>query len=60
MTVKETVRQIVDRMPDDAKIDDFMQALYVQAKLYKGLEQVENGEVISHEQAKERLSKWLQ
>ena len=59
MTTKERAIETISQMPDDATIGDIMAELYVQLKIEKGLQQLDAGEVISHEEAMKRLSKWL-
>jgi hypothetical protein len=55
-TAKEEARMLVEQMPDRATWDDIMYAFYVEKKLAKALGEAAEGEVISHEAAKERLS----
>lgn len=55
--VKEQVRQIVDKMPEDATWDDLMYELYVKQKVATAEEAVEVGKVVSHEEARKRMGK---
>ncbi|MHB1155619.1 MAG: hypothetical protein ACYC26_02145 [Phycisphaerales bacterium] len=59
MTVKETARQIIDRLPDDASIEDVINALYVRAKFEAGEQQIKQNRGIPHEQARQRIAKWV-
>jgi len=36
-----------------------MESIYVQQMITKGIEQLDKGEFISHEDLKERFKKWL-
>ena len=54
-SAKETVRQIIDRLPDQATWDDIMYELYVKQKIEAGLKAVEEGRTIPHEEMKRRL-----
>ena len=54
-TPKEAARQIIDHLPDQATWDDIMYELYVKEKIEEGLKAVEEGRVVSHEDAKKRL-----
>jgi len=57
---KETVRDLLDRLPDDCTLDDVLYHLYVIQSIDRGLEDVEAGRTISHEQVAEELRrKWL-
>lgn len=46
---KQLLREAVDHVPEDATIEDVMERLYFLAKLARGLEAADRGEVISHE-----------
>jgi S-ribosylhomocysteine lyase LuxS involved in autoinducer biosynthesis len=59
MSGKQDVQQVVDALPDEATLDDAIHALYLRAMLDRAEDDVRNGRVLSHEQAKKRLAKWL-
>ena len=59
MTIKEKVQKIVNNLPDDASIEEAMQRLLLLAKVERGIEQADAGQTLSHEQAKEKMAKWL-
>ena len=50
MTTKETVRALLDRLPDDCSLDDVLYHLYVVQAIGRGLADSEAGRVIPHEQ----------
>ncbi|TAK60627.1 hypothetical protein [Methylobacter sp.] len=54
-TAKQAAKQIIDRVSDQATWDDIMYELYVRQKIEKGLSAVDEGRVISSEEAKKRL-----
>lgn len=54
-TAKEMVRQLIEHLPDTATFDDIMYELYVRQKIEAGLEAVNEGRTIPHEEAKRRL-----
>ncbi len=58
-TAKEIVKEILDRLPDDATFEDISYEIYVRQSINKGLEQSENGESIPHDIAMKRFEKWL-
>jgi predicted transcriptional regulator len=60
MTTKQRAVEIISRLPDEATITEIMEELYVQMKVERGLQQVEQGELVEHSQVKERLAKWLE
>jgi predicted transcriptional regulator len=57
--MKEKVVQAVQALPDDASIEDAMERLYLLAKIERGIQQADAGELIAHELVKERMTKWL-
>ena len=59
MTTKEKVIQAVQALPDDASIEDAMERLLLLAKIERGIQQADAGELIPHEKVKERMAKWL-
>jgi predicted transcriptional regulator len=54
-TAKESARQTVDGLPDQATWEDIMYELYVKQKIEAGLKAVEEGRAIPHEEMKRRL-----
>jgi len=60
MTVKDTVRALLDRLPDDCSLDDVLYHLYVVQAVGRGLADVEANRIIPHEQvAADLRRKWL-
>ena len=60
MTVKEKMLKAVEALPDDASIEDAMERLLFLAKVERGLEQADSGRTLSHDEVKEKMSKWLE
>ena len=59
MTVKEKVIEVISRMPDDSTLDDIGYELYVIESVQKGLDELDRGDYLTHEQAKEELNRWV-
>ena len=59
MNTKELVLEAVKDLPDSAGIEDAMERLLLLAKIQRGIEQADAGETISHDEVKQRMSKWL-
>ena len=60
MKTKDTVRDLLDRLPDDCSIDDVLYHLYVIQSIERGLADAEDGRTVSHEQvAADLRSRWL-
>jgi predicted transcriptional regulator len=54
-TIKEEVRDLADKLPEDATWDDAMYELYVRQKIAAGLKAADEGRVVSHEEVKRRF-----
>jgi predicted transcriptional regulator len=59
MTMREKAIQAEQALPDDASLEDAMERLFLLAKIERGLQQADTGELIPHEKVKERMAKWL-
>ena len=59
MTAKEEILELLEQLPEDATIEDAIERLVVLYKVQQGLEQLDNGEGIPHEEAKRRIRQWL-
>jgi hypothetical protein len=60
MTAKDTVRTLLDRLPDDCSLDDVLYHVYVVQATNRGVADADAGRTISHEQvAAELRRKWL-
>ena len=51
--------QALQRLPDDASIEDAMEHLLFLSKIDRGVEQADADQTISHSRVKERMAKWL-
>ncbi|TFG00553.1 MAG: hypothetical protein EU529_11295 [Promethearchaeota archaeon] len=58
-TIKDRVIESIKKLPDDVNYDDIMESIYVQQMISEGIEQLDKGEYISHEDIKERFKEWL-
>ncbi len=57
---KEHIINLLNKMPEEVPIGDLIAELHFREKLNRGLKQIEDGKLISHKDAKQRLSKWLE
>ena len=55
LTAKETAKQVIDRLPEQATWDDILYELYVKQKIEAGLTATAEGKTVAHEDAKRRL-----
>jgi ribosomal protein S20 len=59
-TAKEEVRDLLEKLPDDASLDDIQYHIYVCQKIQKGLDAAERGSTISQDEAERRMARWLE
>jgi len=59
MRVKEQILNAVKELPSDASFEDAMERLYLLYKIERGIAQANAGETVTHEEARERMKKWL-
>ncbi len=58
-TAKKEVRKILDQIPDDASLEDIQYHIYVCQKIERGLQDIDDGRVLSREQVEKRMSRWI-
>ena len=58
-TAKQDVETMLRHLPEESTYEDIQYHLYVLEKIKRGQNDIADGKSCSHEQAKERLSKWL-
>jgi predicted transcriptional regulator len=58
-TVKLDVIEMIERLPDDASVEDIMAELCSCQEVDEGLRQLDRGDTVEHEEAKRKLGKWL-
>ncbi|MBK6422841.1 MAG: hypothetical protein IPI38_19450 [Gemmatimonadetes bacterium] len=54
-TTKDRLVEAMTQLPPDATIEQAMEHLYFLAKVDRGLQQADQGQTLSHEDAKRRL-----
>jgi predicted transcriptional regulator len=59
-TAKDEVRALLERLPDDASLNDIQYHIYVRQKIERGLEAIQNGNVISQEEIEKRMARSLE
>jgi hypothetical protein len=56
---KASAEAMIRDLPEDATYDDIQYHLYVQQVIEDRLAAVDRGEVVTHDEAKRRMAKWL-
>ncbi len=59
METKQQILKAIEELPDDASVKDAMDRLYLLYKIERGLRQAGRGELISQEEARQRMARWL-
>jgi predicted transcriptional regulator len=57
-SAKEEVRKMLDKIPDNASFEDIQYHIYVREKIERGLNDVQEGRVLSQEEAERRMRQW--
>ncbi len=60
LRAKQEVRHLLERLPDDASLEDMPYHIYVRQKIERGLEDLEAGRTLSEAEGEARLAKWLE
>jgi predicted transcriptional regulator len=56
---KQQILKAIEELPDDASVEDAIDRLYLLYKIERGLRQADRGELISQEEARQRMARWL-
>ena len=59
MALKQQIIDLIEKMPDTLTIDDVIEELCFKMQVDEGLEQLDRGQILEHDQVKQKLSKWL-
>jgi hypothetical protein len=57
--IKDSVKQLLDKLPDDSKYEDIIAEIYFKQQVEEGLMQLDAGKGVSYDEVKKRLEKWL-
>ena len=56
---KSTIIESLSKLPDEVSIEEIIERLLIIEKIEKGQQQVKEGKINSEDQAKEKLTGWL-
>jgi len=59
MNTKQDILKAIAELPDQANIEDALERLYLLYKIDKGTKQADAGELVSQDEARRRMAKWL-
>ncbi len=55
VAAKQLLREAVEHVPDDATVEDVMDRLYFLAKVARGLDAADRGDVVPHAEARQTV-----
>ncbi len=58
ISLKQKVIDSLEKLPENASLDDIMERIYFIHKIEVGLNQSEQDDVISHEEVLKKIEKW--
>ena len=59
MTEKDIVLETIHTLPDDCSLEEIAERIEFMAAVRKGLDQLDRGEGIPHDEVKRQLASWL-
>lgn len=59
MSDKQLALDSIERLPDDASLDTIAERMEFLAAVRKGLDQIERGQTVPHDEVKRQLATWL-
>ncbi|MFN8635541.1 MAG: hypothetical protein U0893_16970 [Chloroflexota bacterium] len=58
ISAKAAAMDTIEKLPEDATLEDIVYAVYVRLKIEQGLRDAEAGDTISHEDMKRNIAAW--
>lgn len=55
IAAKQLLREAVERLPEDATVEDAMERLYFLAKVARGMDAADRGDVLPHDEVRRRV-----
>ena len=59
MEAKLQMLKAIEELPDDAGVEEALDRLYLLYKIERGLRQADRGELLTQEEVRERMAKWV-
>ena len=57
--LKESVVNMVKGLPENVTLDEIMAEIYFKTQIDAGLDELDDGKGLSHEEVQNRMSRWL-
>jgi len=55
---RDEIVRYIQGMPEDSTMDDVMESLHFKRKVERGLRDIEEGRILTHEEVKKRMTEW--
>ena len=59
LSSKDKVLNFIKSLPNDLSVEEITYRLYVNERILKAQQQIKEGNFLTHEEAKEKMKKWL-
>jgi len=59
-SAKQEVRKVLDRLPEEASLEDIQYHLYVLQRIEQGRKDIEAGRVLPRDEVEKRMARWLE
>ena len=56
---KQEALKLIERLPDDASLEDIMYELYFRQRVDRGLRELEESETVPHDEVERSVVTWL-
>ena len=56
---KQAALKIIERMPEDASLEQIMYGLFFRERVDRGLKELDKGKTVSHEEVRRSAARWL-
>lgn len=60
ISAKDEVRALLEKLPNDASLNDIQYHIYVRQKIESGLAAIKEGRVIPQQEIEKRMARWLE
>ena len=59
MDTKQQILKAIEEFPDDATVEDALERFCLLYKIERGLQQADDGALVTQQEARQRMEKWL-
>jgi len=56
---KQAALEVIERMPEDASLEQIMYGLFFRERVDRGLKELDMGKTVSHEEVRRSAARWL-